>query len=106
MSEKFTLVIAPHKAFGALGTLTVTGQPPRRFTQQEALIVSRALDAVATGASLEREIFMSPIASDVDFEAAVGAEGIVISAPRRPPAPLDWTQTRALANALRAFDEG
>lgn len=96
MSEKFSLVIASHKHFGAL-----PGAPPRRFTLQEALIVSRALDAVAMGASPERQIFISPIASDCDFEAHVEDGGIVVSGAEG--LRLDWAETRALSEALRSF---
>lgn len=102
MSEKFSLVVAPHKAFGALATLTVSGQPPRRFTKQEALIVSRALDAVATGASPERQIYMSPIASDLDFDAQVEAAGVSIGS-AAAAVRLNWPETLAMANELWAF---
>lgn len=103
MSESFTLVVAPHRVFGALATFGLGGQPLRRFTRQEALIVSRALDAVARGASAESQIYMSPIASDQDFDAQVREEGVFVTVTGEFGVALDWEGTRALASALGAF---
>jgi hypothetical protein len=103
MSESFTLGAAPHKTFGVLATLAVPGHPDRRFTREEALIVSRALNAVDEGESPERQIYMSPIASDHDFDAQVGENGVVLTAEQRSGAALDWNETRRLAQALATF---
>ncbi len=96
MSRSFELVVVAHGVFGVLATLRLHGQPDRKFTLQEALIVARALDAVAQKKSCAREIYMSPIASDHDFEARVFDDGVAVILAGYPNAPLDWTQTLAL----------
>ena len=103
MSQSFSATTRQHGAFGLLLALAIPGQPGRRFTQQEAAIVSRALEAVTGGASSERQIYMSPIASDQDFDARVGAEGIVLTAEGFDGATLNWDQTRALKQELERF---
>jgi hypothetical protein len=98
----FRLSVGVHPAFGALATLRLVGQADRRFTFQEARHVASALDAVATGASPERQIFMSPIASDADFEASATPDGLVVAAPAEGAAlTLAWPEIRDLAAALR-----
>ncbi|MDJ0449580.1 hypothetical protein [Methylocystis sp. JR02] len=106
MSESFSLVVDRHHAFGVLATLRLAAQPARRFTLQEAAIVARALKAVAQGASDERQIFMSPIASDHDFEASVEQDGIVVRAEGCVEARLAWPETLALAEQLRQASSG
>lgn len=103
MSEKFNLVTKSNAAFGMLAILNVVGQPSRRFTAQESEIVARALDAVATGASAEKQIYMSPIASDHDFEARVESTGVVVTAHDCADAALDWDDMLALAEALKGW---
>lgn len=103
MSNGFTITINRHDAFGLLATLAIFGQPARRFTCQEALIVSRALAAVAVGASAERQIYMSPIASDHDFEAQVREDGIALVAAGYPEAKLEWGEARRLSRELASF---
>lgn len=100
MSESFSLVVDPHHAFGVLATLRVAAQPARRFTLQEAAIVARALKAVAQGASEERQIFMSPIASDHDFDASVERDGVILRADGCADARLNWPESLALAEQL------
>jgi hypothetical protein len=101
MTEMFSLTVGAHRVFGALATMRLDGQAERRFTLQEARHVARALDAMATGATSERGVFMSPIASDADFEASATAAGLVVAAPPGgAPLLLGWPQVRALAAAL------
>jgi len=102
MSESFSLVVRPHGAFGALATLCLLGQPQRRFTLREASIVARALEAVASGTSLERQIYMSPIASDQDFDARVEPGGIVVACASHPDLCIAWPEATDLARALKA----
>jgi hypothetical protein len=103
MSQMVEVAAVQHPAFGALATILAGDHPPRRLTRQEAGILSRALSAVAGGASAERQIFMSPIASDHDFDAEVGEDGVTLRASGCADILLDWTQTRALAAALAEF---
>lgn len=100
MSEQFELTVMPHGAFGALATLHLVGQPLRRFTLQEASIVARAIDAVASEASPERHIYMSPIASDQDFDARVEPDGLVVISSTSPAIRLSWREATELAQAL------
>jgi hypothetical protein len=103
MGPSYSFTSASHAAFGALAALAIPGQPVRRFTQQEALILSRALAAVAQGASAERHIYMSPIASDCDFDAQVAENGLLITAPSCPDAALNWQESNMLAGQLAHF---
>lgn len=103
MSQIVEVAAAEHRVFGALVTILVGGQPARRLTKTEASILSRALNAVADGASVERQIFMSPIASDHDFDALAHDDGLAVRADGCADILLDWTQTRALAKALSEF---
>jgi hypothetical protein len=103
MSQIFELVASNHRTFAALATLSLPGQPPRRFTKEEAAILSRALDSVAQGDRREQQIYMSPIGSDHDFDASVGQSGVVVSLEGHGDVRLDWSETRALADELRSF---
>lgn len=100
MSGQFDLTVTPHGAFGALATLRLAGQPPRRFTLGEASIVARAIDAVASEASPERQIYMSPIASDQDFDARVQPDGLEVITSTGPALRLSWREAAELAQAL------
>lgn len=100
MSQIVEVAAAAHRHFGALVTIRVGSQPLRRLTPNEAGILARALAAVANGASAEKQIFMSPIASDHEFEALARDDGLAVRAPGCADIVLDWTQTRALAEAL------
>ncbi|HEY8063972.1 MAG TPA: hypothetical protein VIF40_04505 [Methylosinus sp.] len=100
MSQIVEVAAVEHRHFGALVTIRVGAQPVRRLTPNEAGILSRALAAVANGTSAEKQIFMSPIASDHEFEALAQDDGVAVTAPGFPDIFLDWTQTRVLAEAL------
>lgn len=103
MSQIVEVAATEHRVFGSLVTIRVGVQPFRRLTRQEAGILSRALNAVADGTSAERQIFMSPIASDHDFEALAKDDGLAIHADGCEDIFLDWSQVRALARALSEF---
>ncbi len=106
MSSLFSLTETQHGAFGVLAILDVCGQPQRRFTRQEATILSRALNAVAQGTSAERLIYMSPIAGDHDFEAQADKTGIFLDSDGCVSMRLDWNCVEALSNLLEAFGSG
>jgi hypothetical protein len=101
MSKSVSLVVTRHGAFGVLATLRIAAQPARRFTLREAAIVARALEAVARGASAETQIYMSPIASDQDFDVRVEQDGVVIMAEGGDDARLSWPETLALVDRLK-----
>ena len=106
MSQKFSFTETPHGAFGVLAILEFPGQPARGFARQEAVIVSRALIAVARGTSAERQVYMSPIASDHDFEARVTETGVVVISDGCAGLPLDWSDVDALSRRLASFGAG
>ncbi len=70
-----------------------------RLTLKEASSLSFALVAVKDGVSPEREIYMSPIASDAAFVGLVEESGMSISTPRGP-IWLDWTKVGLLAQSM------
>jgi hypothetical protein len=102
MSHKMDIDCITHRAFGQLVTLKAGDQPLRRFTAQEAEILARALTAVAEGRSQENRIFMSPIASDHDFDAEAQDGGAVVTAPGAGNVFLAKDAMLALAQRLRA----
>jgi hypothetical protein len=103
MSQKFSFTETTHGAFGVLAILNFPGQPARAFTRQEATIVSRALKAVAQGTSAEHQVYMSPIASDHDFEARVAEAGIVVISDGCVDVQLDWSGVGALSRQFESF---
>lgn len=105
MSHNFVLAATRHPAFGRLVTLSVAGQPPRRFTAQEASIVARALAAVAKARGAERPIYMSPIASDQEFSASVENGGVAVTLEGCADVALDWSETLELARELARFGD-
>lgn len=99
-AHHFTVSIMAHRAFGGLVTLAVDNQPLRRLTREESLILGRALAATVAGASVEERIYMSPIASDQDFDATVDREGIVLISNSGEKARFDWSAVVDLAVRL------
>ena len=106
MSQKFSLTETRHAAFGVLAILKFPGQPDRAFTRREATIVSRALKAVAQGTSAELQVYMSPIASDHDFEARVAETGAVMMLDSCVDVGLDWSDVDALSLRFASFGAG
>ena len=70
-----------------------------RFTPAEASSLSFALVAVRDGISPEREIYMSPIASDAAFVGTVQDGGMSIATPLGA-LELDWSSIGKLAESL------
>ncbi len=105
MSQNYALRVIPHKMFGSLAALEIPGQPTRLFTRNEAAVLSRALTVVEGEQNPEQPIYMSPIASDHDFEAQVCEQGVVLILEGWPHVTLDWARTRALARVLASFSE-
>ncbi len=63
-------------------------------------MVARALHALIAGVGDERRIYMSPIASDHDFDARLVGDALVVTLEGAPPATLSCDDIRALAGAL------
>lgn len=102
MTAGFALKAAAHPAFGRLVLLTEPGGGVARLTLQEALTLSRALTAVRAGRSAEREIYLSPIASDADVLGAVADDGVRLCV-GGVETPLSWEEVAALAGDLAAM---
>lgn len=84
-----------HPALGRLIRLEGVAAAPLSLTPQEAATIARALSAVREGRSSEREIYLSPIASDASFQALVEAEGL-----RCGERFLHWAMAERLAAQL------
>ncbi|MGA9601806.1 MAG: hypothetical protein WBS22_16410 [Methylocystis sp.] len=105
MTQRFSVEPIAHRFLGPLIALALPGQPRRLLTLQEASSLSRALAAVAQDASAERQIYMSPIASDCDFDARVVSSGLVVVWEGCADAALSVEEALRLAEALRANAE-
>lgn len=90
-----------HRVMGQQVRLKLAPDFELRFTPAEASSISFALVAVRDGVSTEREIYMSPIASDVAFVGSVGHAGVSIAL-ATDTLELDWQGVTALANSLAA----
>lgn len=90
-----------HRVLGRQIRLRFTDDIELRFTPAEASSLSLALVAVSRGISPEREIYMSPIASDDAFNGAVTEDGIHITV-REKSLSLDRGGVENLAAALAA----
>ncbi|MDH2917465.1 MAG: hypothetical protein PXX77_11400 [Gallionella sp.] len=103
MSESYSFEVSriQHRVLGQQIRLQLAPDFELRFTPSEASSISFALVAVRDGVSPEREIYMSPIASDVAFVGTVGDAGISIAL-ATGALDLDWQGVTALANALAA----
>jgi hypothetical protein len=88
-----------HRAFGRLIRLTLDSYIRLDLTPAEAATVSRALTAVREGRSIEREIYMSPIASDHEFAGTVLPHGVRISI-AKAIVDLNWDGVDQLARDL------
>ncbi|ADE11153.1 hypothetical protein [Sideroxydans lithotrophicus] len=105
MSERsgspFAVNSMQHRAFGKLVKLQFADDFTLRLTQAEASSLSFALVAVRDGISPEREIYMSPIASDAAFVGSVCDSGMSIAVPAGA-LELDWFNVGRLAELLAA----
>lgn len=95
----FSVESVQHRVMGQQIRLRFAGDIELRFTPAEASSLSLALVAVRQGISPEREIYMSPIASDEAFVGKVLEAGISVS--RSGEAiELDWLAVDKLASSL------
>lgn len=98
-SQPFAIASSRHRALGKLIQVCFAEDFALRLTPAEASSLSFALVAVRDGVSPEREIYMSPIASDAAFIAAVHDIGVSITLPNSK-LELDWLGVGALAKSL------
>ena len=97
----FTVSSSQHRALGKLVKLQFADDFVLRLTLAEASSISFALVAVRDGISPEREIYMSPIASDEAFVGTVRDSGMSIALPKGA-LELDWLHVGKLAEMLAA----
>lgn len=90
-----------HRVLGRMVRLRLVPGPELLLTPVEALTLSNGLSAVAAGNSAEKEIFLSPIASDAEFSGRVTAAGMVIGEHPVLAWPEVQTLSRELADAGR-----
>ncbi|MFA6014410.1 MAG: hypothetical protein WC742_05035 [Gallionellaceae bacterium] len=98
-SLSFDVASFRHRALGKLIQVRFAEDFALRLTPAEASSLSFALVAVRDGVSPEREIYMSPIASDAAFIAAVHDTGVNITLPNGK-LELDWIGVGTLAESL------
>ncbi|PWV58620.1 hypothetical protein [Plasticicumulans acidivorans] len=101
----FSVEPVVHRALGPLRRLRVGDFVDLRLTPQEASTLALALHAVREGRSAERQLFLSPIASDGHFNGIVGPDGLTITCvqgQQQADVWLDWGSVESLALALAA----
>ena len=96
---RFAVSSNPHRMLGKQIQLKFAYDFALRLTPAEASSLSFALLAVREGISPEREIYMSPIASDAAFVGTVQDNGMSIATPAGE-IELDWSEVGALAESL------
>jgi hypothetical protein len=99
--QLFSVSGTQHRLLGKQVKLQFAHDFVLKFTPAEASSLSFALVAVRTGISPEREIYMSPIASDAAFVGTVQDNGMSIAMPAGA-LDLDWSNVGLLAASLAA----
>lgn len=97
----FAVSSSQHRALGTQVKLQFADDFVLKLTAAEASSLSFALVAVRDGISEEREIYMSPIASDAAFIGTVQDSGVSIATPSGAQ-ELDWPSVGLLAESLAA----
>lgn len=97
--QAFSVSNVQHRVMGRQIRLQLADDYVLRLTPAEASSLSFALVAVHAGISPEREIYMSPIASDDAFDSKVVENGMRIAL-RDKEVELDWEAVGHLANAI------
>jgi hypothetical protein len=99
--QSFSVSGTQHRLLGRQIKLQLAQDFVLKFTPAEASSLSFALVAVRDGISPEREIYMSPIASDAAFVGTVLDNGMSIAMPVGA-LELDWSKVGLLAESLAA----
>jgi hypothetical protein len=99
--QSFSVSGTQHRLLGRQIKLQLAQDFVLKFTPAEASSLSFALVAVRDGISPEREIYMSPIASDAAFVGTVLDHGMSIAMPVGA-LELDWSKVGLLAESLAA----
>ena len=98
---RYAVESVQHRVMGRQIRLRFTDDIELRFTPAEASSLSLALVAVSRGISPEREIYMSPIASDDAFVGTMQASGMHVAL-RAGEMVMDGDGVERLAAALAA----
>jgi hypothetical protein len=99
--QPFSVSGTQHRLLGRQIKLQLAQDFVLKFTPAEASSLSFALVAVRDGISPEREIYMSPIASDAAFVGTVLDHGMSIAMPVGA-LELNWSKVGLLAESLAA----
>jgi hypothetical protein len=99
--QGFSVASVPHRVMGRQIRLQLAPDYVLRLTPAEASSLSLALVAVSRGISPEREIYMSPIASDDAFVGTMQASGMHVAL-RAGDLVMDGDGVERLAAALAA----
>jgi hypothetical protein len=99
LKQQFSVSSIQHRILGKQIKLQFADDFVLKLTQAEASSLSFALVAVRDGISPEREIYMSPIASDVAFVGTVNDSGMSVST-GNDVIELSWTNVTRLTEAL------
>ncbi len=97
--QRFSVESVQHRVMGQQIRLCFADDIELRFSPAEASSLSLALVAVSQGISPEREIYMSPIASDDAFIGNVEENGMRITI-RHEEINLDWVKVENLATMI------
>jgi hypothetical protein len=97
--QHFSVSSVQHRILGRQVRLQFGDDFVLKFTPAEASSLSFALVAVRDGVSPEREIYMSPIASDDAFVGEVKELGVRVVI-GKDAVELDWVSVGKLAEAL------
>ncbi|MBA3022408.1 MAG: hypothetical protein FP821_00745 [Sideroxydans sp.] len=99
--QRYTVASVQHRVMGQQIRLRFADDIELRLTPAEASSLSLALVAVSRGISPEREIYMSPIASDDAFVGTAQESGMHVAL-RAGDLVMDWNGVESLAAALAA----
>lgn len=88
-----------HKRLGALLRMTLSATDFYDLTLEEGRTLSRAMTALAHDWRLNDQIFLSPIACDREFFAAVREAGVFVETPQGER-QLSWDDVREVAERL------
>jgi hypothetical protein len=97
--QLFDVCATQHRLLGRQVKLQFADDFVLKLSPAEASSLSFALVAVRDGVSPEREIYMSPIASDAAFVGTVLDSGMSIATPKGA-LELDWPNVGMLAERL------
>ena len=88
-----------HRLLGDMLKMSLSDQLSYDLTLEEGKTLSRAFTALANDWRLNNLVYLSPIAMDGDFSAAVSQEGLAVET-ENGIHPLSWADVTELAERL------